>query len=185
MSSHIIIIIYDYVTRKYIFELDYKNMRSVRLFSGWQLRYLCWDSLLYIAFEETPFNEHITAIQSIIDYNIPNLDNLEDYHMSDSSSSNSDWQPIEDEIIEPKTPDPIFVYPDIIKTENKKTKTRSYCIKKIPLSIACLILLMMWKVKKCIKEMKLLKFEGYNGFDDCYNCQALIRNKTNRKACNN
>jgi len=171
MSSHIEIIIYDFVTRKFIFDFEYKNLRSIKLFLGWKLRHLCWDSLLYIPFEESPFNEHITAIQSIIDYNIPH-DNLDDFEMSDGKSSDEEWQQIEEEIVEPKTPDPIIVYPEMVKKEARKVNTKSYCIKKIPFRRAIFIIVWWWKIKKAIKTISLLTFEGYNGFPDCINCKA-------------
>ena len=116
-----------------------------------QLRDLCWESLRYIPFEETPFNEHITAIKSIIDYNIPKIENLEDFDISDDKSSDDEWVPIEDEIEEPKTPDPIIIYPEIVKKVSKKINTNSYCVKKISSRRACLIILLLWKIKKAIK----------------------------------
>ena len=55
---------------------------------------MCWESLLYIKFEESPFNEHITTIQSILDYNIPDMENLEDFEMSDAENSDTVWEEI-------------------------------------------------------------------------------------------
>jgi hypothetical protein len=76
---------------------------------------------------------------------------LEDFNISDDKSSDDEWVPIEDEIEEPKTPDPIIIYPELVKKENRKINTKSYCIKKIPFRRACFIIFWWWKIKKAIK----------------------------------
>lgn len=103
---YLVFTLFDYVACRVVLQVEYDALDYVREFNVYDLQRLAKPSLELLLFERSPFMMHIACIQSIINKNRIQIEQLSDFELESAKSSTSECVSVR-----PSTPPPIYHEP--------------------------------------------------------------------------